>query len=67
LSIWILLAFGVAPFGNLAAGWIAQLIGAPLTLAVAGGLCLVGTLFIALLWWQHTKQHLANDMLLTTE
>jgi len=67
LSIWILLAFGVAPFGNLAAGWIAQLIGAPLTLAVAGGLCLVVTLFIALLWWQHTKQHLANDMLLTTE
>ena len=67
LSIWILLAFGVAPLGNLVAGWVAQLIGASLTLAFAGSLCLVTTLFIALLEWQRSRQHLMDDALLTAE
>ncbi|HET7641589.1 MAG TPA: MFS transporter, partial [Ktedonobacteraceae bacterium] len=67
LSIWILLAFGVAPLGNLVAGWVAQLIGAALTLAFAGSLCLVTTLFIALLEWQRSRQHLMDDALLTAE
>ena len=67
LSIWILLAFGVAPLGNLVAGWVAQLIGASLTLAFAGSLCLITTLFIALLEWQRSRQHLMDDALLTAE
>lgn len=67
LSIWILLAFGVAPLGNLVAGWVAQLIGAALTLAFAGSLCLITTLFIALLEWQRSRQHLMDDALLTAE
>jgi hypothetical protein len=36
---------GVAPFGSLLAGTMASLIGAPLTLAVNGGLCLAGGFF----------------------
>lgn len=40
ISIWITVAFGLAPFGSLLAGAIAQIYGAPLTLAVGGLLCI---------------------------
>lgn len=46
LSIWVLVVFGLAPFGNLCAGWVAQAIGAPLTLEVSGALCVVSTILI---------------------
>lgn len=39
LSIWIMVAFGLGPFGNLLAGWVAQTFGARLTLAIGGSLC----------------------------
>lgn len=39
LSIWIMVAFGLGPFGNLLAGWVAQSFGARLTLAIGGSLC----------------------------
>lgn len=39
LSIWVLVGSGLAPFGNLVAGWIAQSTGAPVTLALGGSLC----------------------------
>ncbi|WP_201384729.1 MFS transporter [Ktedonobacter sp. SOSP1-85] len=41
LSLWILTAFGLAPLGNLVAGWIAQDIGASLTLGIAGSICVI--------------------------
>ena len=47
LSLWVMTALGLAPFGNLLAGWIAQSIGAPFTLAIGGTLCACGALFIA--------------------
>jgi MFS family permease len=47
LSIWVMITFGLAPFGNLITGWIAQAIGAPLTLGIGGALCLSVTLLIA--------------------
>lgn len=47
LSLWILVAFGLGPFGNLVSGWIAQGIGAPLTLALGGGLCALGAFAVA--------------------
>jgi predicted MFS family arabinose efflux permease len=46
LSIWVLVVFGLAPFGNLCAGWVAQAIGAPLTLEVSGVLCILSALLI---------------------
>jgi MFS family permease len=46
LSLWILITSGLAPFGNLCAGWMAQLFGAPLTLSVAGVACV----FLSLLF-----------------
>jgi MFS family permease len=60
LSIWVMVTFGLAPFGNLCAGWIAQSIGAPKTLAWGGTLCIVLTLLITTLVWQrkrYTRQH----------
>ncbi len=48
LSLWILIAFGLAPFGNLCAGWIAQSAGAAWTLGVGGAACMLGTIIIAL-------------------
>jgi MFS family permease len=47
LSLWVMTALGLAPFGNLLAGWVAQSIGAPFTLAIGGGLCAGGALFTA--------------------
>ena len=57
LSLWVMVAFGFAPFGNLVAGWIAQFIGAPLTLAIGGSLCVSIALCIALLQWLYHRQH----------
>jgi MFS family permease len=56
ISLWILIVLGLAPFGNLIAGWIAQMIGASLTLGIGGAACLLGTLLIILamnLWVPH--------------
>ena len=47
LSLWVMTALGLAPFGNLLAGWVAQSIGAPSTLAIGGSLCACGALLIA--------------------
>ncbi len=55
LSIWVMVAFGFAPFGTLVAGWIAQSLGAPLTLVIGGSLCAIVTLFIALLQRLHHR------------
>jgi len=49
LSIWVMVAFGLAPFGNLLAGWVAQSLGARLTLSIGGGLCAIVALLIALI------------------
>ncbi|GAC1422989.1 MAG: MFS transporter [Ktedonobacteraceae bacterium] len=53
LSIRILITFGLAPFGNLLVGWVAQNIGAQMTLALSGGLCLLITFMIAILHIRH--------------
>src|SRR5438552_2192946 len=46
LSLWVMTALGLAPFGNLLAGWVAQSIGAPSTLAIGGILCACGASLI---------------------
>jgi MFS family permease len=48
LSIWVMTALGIAPFGNLLAGWVAQSLGAPFTLMIGGSLCASGALFVAI-------------------
>jgi MFS family permease len=48
LSIWVMVTFGLAPLGNLLAGWVAQSLGARLTLAIGGSMCAIATLVIAL-------------------
>lgn len=49
ISIWITIAFGIAPFGNLLAGLVAQVYGAPFTLALGGLLCITIAAAIMLL------------------
>src|SRR5207237_1316444 len=49
LSIWVMTALGLAPLGNLLAGWVAQSIGAPPTLMIGGSLCVTGALLIAII------------------
>ena len=53
LSIRILITFGLAPFGNLLVGWVAQNIGAQMTLALSGSLCLLVTAMVAILHLRH--------------
>jgi len=49
LSLWILINFGLAPFGNLCAGWAAQSVGATWTLTLGGATCIIGVIAIFLL------------------
>ena len=42
MSYYAMAFQGTMPFGSLLAGWMAERIGAPATLALGGGLCLVG-------------------------
>lgn len=48
ISIWITITFGLAPFGNVLAGAIAQITGAQITLAGGGLLCVI--IALALVW-----------------
>lgn len=44
MSMFSVAVFGTAPFGSLLAGSVADRVGAPLTLAVGGGVCLLNAL-----------------------
>jgi len=48
LSLYTMAVTGLAPMGGLAAGLLADKVGAPLTLRLAGFACLAGSLFFAL-------------------
>ncbi len=48
ISIYVMITFGLAPLGSLIAGWVAQDIGAPATLAIGGSLCALTALIVAL-------------------
>jgi MFS family permease len=48
MSFYTLAFIGVAPFGSLLEGALAHRIGAPNTLIIGGGLCLLGVFFFAL-------------------
>jgi len=48
IAILSMLILGVAPFGALMAGFLAQRFGAPLTVAAGGVACLVGALVCSL-------------------
>ncbi len=47
MSFYMMAFLGTAPFGSLIAGWLSTRIGAPHTLAVGGGCCLLGALWFA--------------------
>ncbi|RJP58470.1 MAG: MFS transporter [Candidatus Auribacter fodinae] len=42
MSLYTMTFMGMAPFGNLLAGWMASIIGAPLTVFLLGCVCLAG-------------------------
>lgn len=46
ISIYVMITFGLAPLGSLVAGWVAQAIGAPATLAIGGSLCALTALTV---------------------
>ena len=46
LSVYILTSFGVTPVGSLAAGALAQLVGAPVTLMVCAGVASLGSVAV---------------------
>lgn len=47
MSLYMMAFMGTAPFGNLLAGWLASAIGAPNTLLVSGGACVLAALYFA--------------------
>ena len=49
ISIYVLTSIGISPIGSLLAGGVAEVIGAPVTLAAGGVLTVVSLLLVA--WW----------------
>ncbi len=47
LSVRIMITFGLAPFGNLLVGWIAQMVGVSSALALSGSCCTLVALLLA--------------------
>jgi len=47
ISFFLMAYFGTTPFGSLVAGAISARIGAPYTLAIGGGICLIGVAWFA--------------------
>lgn len=47
MSLYTMAFNGMTPFGSLLAGWIATIVGAPLTVGVGGALCLLGGLWFS--------------------
>jgi MFS family permease len=47
MSLFSMMLVGMAPFGSLLAGWLADRIGAPLVVAIGGGFCAVASLVFA--------------------
>jgi MFS family permease len=45
MGFYMLILMGIAPFGSMAAGWIASQIGAPYTVAIGGAACMLSGLF----------------------
>ena len=45
MGFYMMTLMGIAPFGSMAAGWLASLIGAPNTVAVGGAACVISGLF----------------------
>ena len=48
LSLYIVALMGVAPFGSLIAGWLANRIGTANTMIIGGAACIFGALIFAL-------------------
>ena len=49
MSIYVLTSIGISPIGSLLAGGVAEVIGAPVTLAAGGVLTVLSLLLVA--WW----------------
>lgn len=47
MSFYAMALAGMSPFGSLLAGLVASRIGAPITVALSGGLCLIGAILFA--------------------
>lgn len=59
MALYAVTLVGMAPFGSLLAGGAASLLGAPLTIALAGGLCLAGV--AASLYFEAAGQKAGQD------
>ena len=47
MSLFSMMIVGMAPFGSLLAGWSADQVGAPIVVAVGGGVCAIAGMFFA--------------------
>jgi MFS family permease len=47
MSLFTMMLVGMAPFGSLLAGWLADRMGAPLVVAIGGGVCALAALVFA--------------------
>ena len=48
MAVYSMMFMGMAPFGSLLAGALAQSLGAPATVAIGGGVCIIGAVVFGL-------------------
>jgi MFS family permease len=48
MALYSMMFMGMAPFGALAAGWVAERYGAPITVAIGGAICIAGAAVFSL-------------------
>jgi len=65
MALYSMVFMGMAPFGALAAGWIAERSGAPLAVALGGGACVVGAGVFG--WNLPALRHDARQLILAVE
>jgi MFS family permease len=65
MALYSMVFMGMAPFGALTAGWIAEHWGAPLAVGLGGGACIVGAWIFG--WNLPTLRHDARQLILAVE
>src|SRR5205823_516087 len=65
MALYSMVFMGMAPFGALAAGWIAEHWGAPLAISLGGAACIVGAAVFA--WQLPGLRHEARELILSLE
>jgi predicted MFS family arabinose efflux permease len=56
MAVYSFVVLGMAPFGAFQAGWVAEHLGVPWSIAISGAICLIGTAMLRSRLWHVTEE-----------